>query len=164
MNISIVLYKTNISKVSKTINSCLTSSLDLNLFLIDNSPTDDHRILANNNQRIKYIFNPTNLGFGAAHNIALKKSMEANKKYHVIINPDVYFDKGVLETLHDYMESNPDVGLVMPKILYPNGAIQYLCKLVPTPADLFFRRFILSYPYKSKSRRTSLYFQTGKRL
>jgi GT2 family glycosyltransferase len=29
----------------------------------------------------------------------------------------------------------------MPKILYPNGDIQHLCKLLPTPADLIFRRF-----------------------
>ena len=29
----------------------------------------------------------------------------------------------------------------MPKILYPNGDLQYLCKLLPTPIDLIFRRF-----------------------
>jgi GT2 family glycosyltransferase len=32
-----------------------------------------------------------------------------------------------------------DVGLVMPKVIFPNGQIQYLCKLVPTPLDLISR-------------------------
>jgi len=30
----------------------------------------------------------------------------------------------------------------MPKILYPTGEIQYLCKLIPTPFDLIIRRFL----------------------
>jgi GT2 family glycosyltransferase len=30
----------------------------------------------------------------------------------------------------------------MPKVLYPNGDLQYLCKKLPAPADLFARRFI----------------------
>ena len=32
----------------------------------------------------------------------------------------------------------------MPKIIYPNGEIQFLCKLLPTPIDLFLRRFVPS--------------------
>jgi len=31
---------------------------------------------------------------------------------------------------------------MLPKVLYPDGQIQYLCKLLPTPADLIFRRFL----------------------
>lgn len=30
----------------------------------------------------------------------------------------------------------------MPKIVYPNGDVQHLCKLLPTPFDLIARRFI----------------------
>jgi hypothetical protein len=46
------------------------------------------------------------------------------------------------------MEENDKCGLVMPKILYPNGNTQYLCKLLPTPMDLIVRRFIPSHAYK----------------
>ena len=49
------------------------------------------------------------------------------------------------------MDSYPDCGLVMPQILYPNGNIQYLCKLLPTPMDLFGRRFIPIRKYQEKS-------------
>jgi hypothetical protein len=39
----------------------------------------------------------------------------------------------------------------MPKIYYPDGEIQYLCKLLPTPFDLIFRRFL---PKKWTQKRT----------
>ena len=32
----------------------------------------------------------------------------------------------------------------MPKVLYPDGTTQHLCKLLPTPMNLFGRRFVLS--------------------
>jgi len=40
------------------------------------------------------------------------------------------------------MNHNNTVGLLMPKILYPNNEIQYLCKRNPTPVILFTRRFL----------------------
>jgi len=39
------------------------------------------------------------------------------------------------------MQQNANVGSVMPKVLYKNGETQYLCKRLPSPADLFARRF-----------------------
>lgn len=40
------------------------------------------------------------------------------------------------------MDKNTEVGHLMPKVFYPNGEMQYLCKLIPTPFDLFIRRFL----------------------
>jgi hypothetical protein len=39
-----------------------------------------------------------------------------------------------------YVDTN--IGQLMPKVFYPTGEIQYLCKLLPTPYDLIFRRFL----------------------
>jgi len=39
------------------------------------------------------------------------------------------------------MENNPDIGLTMPKVLYPDGSLQYLCRLLPNPCDLFLCKF-----------------------
>jgi GT2 family glycosyltransferase len=44
------------------------------------------------------------------------------------------------------MQTNDQVGLVMPKVLYPDGRLQPLCKLLPSPFTLFFRRFIRFNP------------------
>ncbi|NPA40335.1 MAG: glycosyltransferase family 2 protein [Thermodesulfobacteria bacterium] len=158
LNVSIVLYKNDPEQLTQTIRSVLKSNLVKKLYLIDNSPTDKLKKLSQLGERIEYTFNKANLGFGKAHNIALKKSIKENVKYHLVLNPDIHLESEVLEKLYDFMEKNPDVGLVMPKILYPDGKIQYLCKLLPTPMDLFGRRFLDWGPFKSYvKKRNELY-------
>ena len=83
-----------------------------------------------------------NLGYGAGHNIAIRESIDIGATYHIVVNPDIYFEEGVIEKLIIYMNKYSEVGLVMPRVLYPNGELQYLCKLLPTPFDLLFRRFL----------------------
>ncbi len=148
INISIVLYHNSKNQLLKTISIALNTSLNIRLYLVDNSTNDSLKELTNIDSRIEYIFNNSNLGFGKAHNIAIRKSIEENVPYHLVLNPDVYFESGVIEKLYDFMEKNKDVGLVMPKVLYPDGSIQYLCKLLPTPFDLFGRRFLNFGPFK----------------
>lgn len=139
---SIVCYKNDRKILSEAIESFLNSEINypIILFLIDNSPTND-LISIISDDRIKYVHNPANPGFGAAHNIAIKKAINIGSKYHVVLNPDVYFDLDVITSLSDYMNENIDIGNIMPKVLYPNNSLQYLCKLLPTPYDWIGRRF-----------------------
>lgn len=146
INASIVLYHNKIDQLIKVINSFLDTTLNVRLYLIDNSSSDELKFVQNLDDRIEYIFNNANLGYGSAHNIAMKKSIDDSVPYHLVLNPDVYFENNVLESIFNYMQNNQDVGLLMPKVLYPNGTLQPLCKLLPTPLDLFARRFI---PVKS---------------
>jgi len=81
-----------------------------------------------------------NLGFGAGHNRALA-SLASAAPYHLILNPDVMLRPGVLTELATVMDAFPQVGSVMPRVLYPDGSTQFLCKLLPTPLDLVLRRF-----------------------
>jgi hypothetical protein len=137
---SIVVYKNPAQQLQKAISSFLNSQLKVKLYLIDNSPNEDARELCQD-ERVVYVFNGKNLGFGAAHNIALRKAVN-EAAYHLVLNPDVYFDSGVLETLLGFAKSRPNIGLLMPKVLYPDGRIQHLCKKLPTPSDLILRRFL----------------------
>lgn len=139
LTVSIVLFKSNPSIVGQAVDSVYKSKLNFKLYLIDNSPTDELKSLKKD-ERTEYIFNNKNLGFGKAHNISLKKAI-TESHYHLVLNPDIYFGENVLEDLFKYMEENRSVGQVMPKILYPDGAVQHLCKLLPTPVDLILRRF-----------------------
>lgn len=150
INASIVLYHNKKEQLIKAINSFLNTDLKVKLYLVDNSSNDDLKELAKLDERIEYIFNNANLGYGTAHNIAMRKSIEDGVVYHVVLNPDIYFESGTLEELFSYMENHTDVGNVMPQILYPDGGIQHLCKLLPTPTDLIFRRFIPLKKWKEK--------------
>lgn len=137
---SIVLFNNEIDILSEAINSFLNSTIVCKLYLIDNSSSDELKNI-NLDPRVKYIHNPSNPGFGAAHNIAIKMAMKENADYHLVLNPDAYYGDGVLEELTQYMEGNRDIGNIMPKVLYPNNDIQHLCKLLPTPYDWIGRRF-----------------------
>jgi GT2 family glycosyltransferase len=159
ITVSIVLFNNPVPMLQKVIQSVLSTSFNIIIYLIDNSPSDTLRTLSDIDGRIRYIHNPSNPGYGAAHNIAIKKSISEGVKYHLVLNPDVYFNSGTLEKALIYLEDNPDVGLLMPKVLYPNGEIQYIAKLLPTPWDLFARRFIPIKTYLEKlNRRYALTF------
>jgi GT2 family glycosyltransferase len=139
---SIVIYKNDPVLVKQAVESFLSSTKESTLFLIDNSPVDHFRKTFTDNPRVQYIFNNKNIGFGAGHNIALRKALQLKTKYHIILNPDVYFEEQVVEKLFNYMEADARVGLLMPKVLYPDGRLQPLCKLLPSPVTLFSRRFL----------------------
>ena len=68
---------------------------------------------------------------------------------NIILNPDIYCDGKISIELSDYMNSKPEVGLIMTKILYPNGELQYLCQLRPTPLHILGRK-CLPIKYKQK--------------
>lgn len=137
---SLVLYNNSLRQLNKIIKSVFDTPRISKLYLIDNSPTNTLKALATNT-RVEYIFNNANLGYGAGHNIALKQAL-TQSKYHLVLNPDIAFENDTIEALCQYMEDNPGVGLVMPKVTYPNGSLQYTCKLLPTPFDLILRRFL----------------------
>ena len=137
---SIVVYNSDKVLLEKTVDSLSLSGLCEELTIVDNSPRADLGSFCRE-KGIRYIFNGRNIGYGAAHNIVIKKAMEERGHYHLVLNPDIYFKKGTLEALYGFMEDNPDVGLVVPKTLNPDGTVQFLCKLLPCPMNLIFRRF-----------------------
>lgn len=136
---SIVAFKNDEVVLRKVIDSFLRTDLKVNLFVIDNSPTDDLRDICDR-ENVQYIFNNNNLGFGAAQNLIIDKA-SGKSKYHLILNPDVYFPPGTLEKIFTFMETNVDIGCLMPKVLSPEGEVQYLCRLLPSPLNLLLRRF-----------------------
>jgi len=139
ITLSIVTFNNDKNMLKKVLESFSQATLNTYIYVIDNSPTDEFRKLCVS-KNVEYIFNNKNLGFGAGHNLAIRK-MLGRTKYSLILNPDIYFNKGVLEKLFCFMEDNLNVGFVMPKVLYPDGSLQYLCRLLPRPEDLLLRKF-----------------------
>lgn len=138
---SIVLFKNNKKTIIATINSYLSNSIAGDLYLIDNSPTDELHFLKNIDEKITYIHNPSNPGFGAAHNIAIKEAINKGSKYHFIVNPDVFFESDVISKMEDVMENDITIGMMMPQILNLDGSIQNLPKLLPSPFSILMRKF-----------------------
>ena len=141
LNVSIVLYRPDWEQVSALTHALLQSQRVNRVCWIDNSPQATEQ-LPLQSERIQYQHNFTNLGYGAAHNIAIRESIYDNIPFHLVINPDIILDSKELDRMLDFVSQNPLVGSLMPKVTYPNGQLQYLCKLLPTPLDVFGRRFL----------------------
>ena len=140
LSASIVAYKNPAPVVQRAIDCFLAGTENSTLYLIDNSPTQELNALTLPS-RVEYISNGRNTGFGSAHNIALRKALTASD-YHLVLNPDVSFDANVLPALLQFMDSDRTIGLVMPKVLGPEGELQYLCRLLPTPRTMILRSLL----------------------
>lgn len=141
---SIVIYHTKQSQINDVLQSIKNSDCIDMLYIIDNSPSFENEQFFKDcslSTIIQYIPHE-NTGYGSSHNIAMHKSIELGADYHVVLNPDIRFEANVLPRLCEYMNNNSDVVYILPKVIYPNGELQYLCKLLPTPSDLIFRRFL----------------------
>ena len=153
---SIVLYKTNPSELQHVYQCFVQSQVNFQLLLIDNSPDDRLRNVLHDDH-VEYFFTGRNIGYGRGHNLAIKKILNQSE-FHLVINSDITFLPHVIGSLVDYMKIHTDVGQVMPKVLSPEGATQYLCKLIPTPFDLIFRRFLPPSVLKKRKEKFQLIF------
>lgn len=152
---SIVTYRTDVAELSHAIDSLHLNGVS-RITIIDNSPDDSLRRVARDLD-VDYIKTEKNLGYGAAHNIALRRSLDDSRlKYHIVMNSDISFDCGTIGRIAEFMDSRPDVGQLIPRIIYPDGRLQYSVRLLPTPADLILRRFLPSWIARKSRRRYTL--------
>lgn len=146
LTISIVTYNTNKGELLKVLQCLEKIKLNKKIFISDNSENQNIKKIIEelNNNQIEYIFNNSNKGFGAGHNIIINKLLnkELNSKYHLIMNSDIYFKENTVEKLLAYMSNHEKIGQIGPKIMGKDGTLTYSCKLFPTPLNLIIRRFI----------------------
>lgn len=158
--ISVVLYKTSIEYIKNIINCFENSTLEnIKLVFVDNSPEKIYYFVDNfkNNSKIEYIFSGKNSGYGSGHNIAINKYIN-EAKYHLVLNPDITFDKDLLRNVFEKMENHPEVGLSSVKITFPNGKIQYVHRSRVSFLNWF--RRVINYSVKFFFSRISLFEKT----
>lgn len=124
----------------KTVASVLENTKDLKffLFVIDNaSACQIGDSLKKDFSEPSYISLKENIGFGKGHNMVLDK---ISSKYHFVINPDILIDQYTIKTMCEFMDKNPDIAISCPKVLHPDGSVQYIAKGRPTVLALLSRR------------------------
>lgn len=141
----IVLYNEDLEELTKTINSFLNVPLSKRLFLIDN--TQDKRFQNIFNQKeIEYIAIGKNIGFGAGQNVVINK-IENTSNFHLILNPDVNFEKSVIPNLIKELMKDDSLAMIAPKVLFPSGEHQYSSRRYPRFLELIARRFKILKPF-----------------
>lgn len=154
-NVSVVRYENSYHEI-KTLVDKLNKATGINkIYVVDNSKTPDLQLQESSD--ITYIFNNDNLGFGKAHNLALRLAMAENIPFHIIVNPDISVTSAGIDNIIEFLEIHTEIGALMPKVVYPSGKIQRVCKLLPTPFDLFARRFLPNSLTKKRMKRYELH-------
>ncbi len=146
LNISIVLYKTDVAKLMPILEELYSIPMLNRIYLVDNSPkfSDELALLP---LPVVYIFNNTNLGFGRAHNIAIRESVYDEIAYHLVIHPDVEVKAEDVAMLVNFMDQHHEVGQLIPRVVDENGELQYVAQNLPTPLDIIWKKEDVQYDY-----------------
>ncbi len=126
------------------LRECLESVLgqervSLEVIVVDNASSDGSAEMVRREfaGRVTLIANAENRGFGAAHNQAIAAS---HGRYVLLLNPDCrILGTDVLARMTAYMDGHTDIGILGPKVLYPNGGIQFSARRFPTMLAASFR-------------------------
>ena len=113
----------------------------LEVLVVDNASQDSSLETARSaHPGFVYLLNRVNVGFARACNQALAL---AKGRFLMLLNPDTRLKPGALAELAGYLEERPEVGAVGPKILDPQGTVQYSARSAQGPLALLFNRYSL---------------------
>ncbi len=127
----------------KTVESVVAhTGENFSLYVIDNASPEKINSRLKPHFDVNYIDMEENVGFGRGHNRVLDK---IDSKYHFIINPDILVNQNTFTALCDFMDSHPDVAIACPKVLHPDGSLQYIAKRKPSLLSLVARRIHLPF-------------------
>jgi O-antigen biosynthesis protein len=104
-----------------------TIGADCKVVVVDNASTDGSvEMLQEKFLQIKLIRNALNTGFSRANNQGIRFALENGAKQVLLLNNDVEItNTRWLDELSEVLESDPKIGIVGCKLLYPNGTIQH---------------------------------------
>jgi N-acetylglucosaminyl-diphospho-decaprenol L-rhamnosyltransferase len=124
--VAVVSYNTR-----EELRACLNSlrGCEHRVVVVDNGSTDGSADMV----RADYpgaalLESPTNIGYGAAANRVFRRY---SAEFLVLANSDVTFAPDAVAKLTGYLAQNPDVGLIGPRLVNPDGALQRSCFPLP---------------------------------
>ncbi len=107
-----------------------TGTLPIEIIVVDNASTDGTPDeISRQFPGVTLIRNEANLGFAKANNIGLAV---ARGRSLCLVNSDVVVPPGCLENMLSFMDRNPGIGMLGPKMLAPGGGIGQSVMRLPT--------------------------------
>jgi GT2 family glycosyltransferase len=132
VDISVVIVAWN---ARRYVELCLQSLADapprrtMEVFVVDNASADGTpEMIETRFPWVKLIRSNENLGFSRGNNLAIRQTAG---RYVALINPDVIVFPGCLDALADFLDENPKVGNVGPRVFNPDMTQQSTCRKFP---------------------------------
>lgn len=147
MDVSIIIINYNTLDLTRsTIESVIekTKEIKYEIILVDNASTDGSVEFFESNYREKIIFikNDKNLGFGRANN----KGIEIAKgKYVFLLNSDTLLINNAVKILYEFMEKNINCGICGGNLYTPNlkPTHSFHRKIVTNLKEMIFQKFLM---------------------
>jgi hypothetical protein len=102
----------------------------MEVLVVDNASADNTiEMVESKFPWVKLIKSRENLGFAKGNNVAIR---QCRGRYIALVNPDVIVFPGCLDALADFLDENPKVGNVGPRVFNPDMTQQSTCRRFPT--------------------------------
>jgi GT2 family glycosyltransferase len=133
MDISVIIVGWN---AKRYLELCLQSLADapprrsVEVIVVDNASSDGSAEMVEVKfPDVKLIRSNENLGFSKGNNVGIR---QCQGRYIALVNPDVIVFPDCLDALADFLDQNPKVGNVGPRVLNPDMTMQSTCRRSPT--------------------------------
>lgn len=157
VTLSIVIVSWNVRAL---LGQCLASlssqlgTLSHEVIVVDNDSTDGTDSLVHQEfGDFSFVQNRDNVGFSRANNQGIR---QCRGRYILLLNPDTLCVDNSIERLVEFMETHCDVGAVGPKLVNPDGSVQFEgARRLPSPFDTFceYTRLSALFPNSRWARR-----------
>lgn len=109
--------------------------------VVDNDPSGGaEATLRERHPDVRVINNSENVGYARAVNQGIAAT---TGEYVLVLNPDCEFREGALAVLTDYLHANTKAAVAGPKILNPDGSLEYSARSFPDHLTFLFNRYSL---------------------
>lgn len=117
------------------------------VIVADNASSDESVAMVREQfPEVELIVNDRNLGFAKATNQTLRA---ASGRYLMMLNPDTVLEPDCLAKLVAVADAHPEAGIVAPRLVYPDGSLQYSCRRFPTIAAAVYRNTVFGRLFPS---------------
>lgn len=121
--------------LARVLESLTATTRDLahEIIVVDNASRDGSADMVRAQfPAVQVLESGTNLWFSGGNNLGMRA---AQGKYVLILNPDTIIPPEALATLVQYLDENPAVGAVTPRMTFADGTLQRNCSRFPEFVD-----------------------------
>lgn len=103
----------------------------VNVIVVENASEDGSlEMVQNKHPWVKLIVSKTNTGFSGGNNLAMK---QAKGDFILLLNSDAFVEENTLEKSLEFLDVNPDIDVIGPRLNFKDGRLQPSAGFLPTP-------------------------------
>lgn len=141
LRLSVIIVNWNTRELLRACLNSLRACIDdpnSEVIVVDNASADGSpQMVQQDFPHVVLLAMKENLGFSRGNNAAMRV---ARGRYIVLLNSDTEVRGHAFTLMCDKMDSDPKVGALGPRLLNPDGSVQYSCRSFPSYRTALFNR------------------------